>query len=50
MKNKNARFTFLGICLVLAILLLTQVITIIVSAIIFAICLVVVGLIPKFAP
>ena len=47
MKNKKAGFIFLGVCLVLATLLLTQIISPIVSGIIFAISLVSLGLVPK---
>jgi hypothetical protein len=50
MKNKKARFIFLGICLVLAALLLTHVISPITSGILFAISLIALGLIPKSDP
>lgn len=43
MKKKPAAWIFLGICLVLAILLLMQVITPVISACIFALALVVLG-------
>jgi hypothetical protein len=43
MGGKTARFVFLGICVILAALLLAQVITPIVSGTIFAIALVLLG-------
>lgn len=43
MKGKSALTIFLGICVVLAILLITQVITPVISRCIFAISLVVFG-------
>ena len=49
MKNKKARFIFLGVCLVLAALLLTHIISMFASSIIFAISLIALGLIPKSA-
>ena len=47
MKNKTAGILFLGVCVVLAILLLTRTITIITSGIIFAVTLVALGLISQ---
>ena len=43
MDRKVAGFVFLGVCVVLAVLLLMQVITPVISAALFAIALVVVG-------
>lgn len=43
MKRKNAVASFLSVCVILAILLLTQIITIVVSSIVFAVALVVFG-------
>jgi hypothetical protein len=45
-----ARIIFLGICIVLAFLLLIHVITIMISGIIFAISLIVFGLLSRSAP
>jgi len=47
MKNKTAGALFLGVCVVLAILLLTKVITIMVSGAVFAVALVVFGLLSR---
>lgn len=43
MDRKVAGFVFLGVCVVLAVLLLTQVITPVISAALFAIALAVLG-------
>ena len=43
MKGKSAGFIFLGVCLVLSVLLLTQTVTPIISGGIFAVCLVIFG-------
>ena len=47
MSRKTAAFSFLGICVVLAILLLIKAITPLVSGIIFAIALVLFGLLSR---
>jgi len=44
MNKKNLAFVFLGVCLILAILLLTKTITPVVSGAVFAVCLVIYGL------
>jgi hypothetical protein len=43
MKGKTAAFVFLGICLILAILLFTNIISPIIGGIIFALALVLLG-------
>lgn len=43
MKGKTARFVFLGICVILAVLLLAKTITSFASGIVFAIALVLLG-------
>ena len=43
MNNKTAAYLFLGICSILAILLITKTITILTSSYVFAIALVVLG-------
>lgn len=43
MKNRTAGLLFLGVCIILAILLLTKTITMIVSGAIFAVALVIFG-------
>ena len=50
MKNNKESFIFLGVCLVIAALLLTHVISIIVGSIIFAIILIALGLFSKSDP
>lgn len=47
MKGKNAGISFLIVCIILAILLLTEIITSTVSGIIFAIALVLFGILSK---
>jgi hypothetical protein len=47
MKNRTAGLLFLLVCVVLAILLLTKVIKIFLSGIVFAIALVVIGLLSR---
>ncbi len=47
MGKKTARFLFLGICLILAVLLLTNTISPLVSGLIFAISLVTLGIASK---
>ena len=44
MKKKSAGLLFLAICIILAILLLTKTISILVSGIIFALALVILGI------
>ena len=43
MKGKPARLMFLGVCAVLAILLLTRIITPVIGSLIFAVALIVFG-------
>jgi hypothetical protein len=47
MNGKNAAFILVGICLILAILLLAKIIEIVPGAVIFAIALVVLGIVSK---
>ncbi len=47
MSRKTAGFIFLGVCIILAVLLLTKVITPIVSGCIFAVALVAYGLVSR---
>lgn len=47
MKNRVASSLFLGVCVIVAILLITKIINIITSGAIFAIALIVFGLIPR---
>jgi len=49
MKIKTVRLMFLGVCILLGILLLTRVLNIVVSSAIFAIALVVFGLLSRSA-
>jgi hypothetical protein len=47
MKGKTAAFIFVGICIILALLLLAKIIEIIAAAILFAVALVILGIISK---
>ena len=47
MKGKSAAYILVGICLILAVLMLAEVIEIILGAIIFAVALVVLGIVSK---
>ena len=43
MERKTARLVFLGVCVVLAVLLITRTISIVVSGVLFAVALVLLG-------
>jgi hypothetical protein len=47
MNGKSAAYILVGICLILAVLMLAEVIEIILGAIIFAVALVVLGIVSK---
>jgi hypothetical protein len=47
MSRKSAGFTFLGVCILLAILLLTRAITPLVSGVVFAVALVALGFLSR---